>query len=124
MNILITPDTPFSEIIDQFKVEYPFLSLAFYSKPLWPQHVSREDDRLPDSTTLASVAPHLTEPIIISTDRATQVVDLEQMFQERCGIGIQVLRLLKNKYRQVILNSDWSLHRVNIEAEGDAKFFG
>lgn len=124
MNILITPDTPFIEIIDQFKGEYPFLSLAFYSKPHWPQHFSREDDRLPDSSTLSSVAPHLTSPISISVDQSTRVVELEQMFQEKCGIGIQVLRLLKNKYRQVTLNSDWTLHRVNIEAEGDAKIFG
>lgn len=124
MNILITPDTPFIEIIDQFKVEYPFLSLAFYSRPHWPQHVSREDDRLPDSSTLSSVAPHLTSPITISVDQGTRVVELEQMFQEKCGIGIQVLRLLKNKYRQVTLNADWTLHRVNIEAEGDAKLFG
>ncbi len=124
MNILIHPDTPFSEIIDQFKGEYPFLSLAFYSKPHWPQHVSREDDRLSDSTTLAALGPHLTSPITLSIDQDTRVVELEQMFQDQCGIGIQVLRLLKNKYRQVTLNSDWTLHRVNIEAEGDAKVFG
>jgi hypothetical protein len=119
MKIIIDDDQPVSLIREQFNRMFPYLKLEFFSKRHSTGKTSGLKHRQPWSSRIGEIRELAnTGEIIVTPEMTTQV--LEQLFGERYGIGVQVLRKFGNTWLETSGTDPWTLHRQNAQGRLDS----
>lgn len=97
-----------------FNSAFPFLKMEFFSKPHEKGRPSEKQYMINTNRTVDSCNPDLTETTV-SIPMAMTVQELEQLFQERLGLYIQVFRKSGKVWLETTATDDWTLFKQNTE---------
>lgn len=111
------------ELSDTFNSCYPYLKLGFYEHTHKQKKSSPSEELMQEGLKLEEVCEEIPF-MVIDIEEHKIVAELEEELQEKLGLGVQVLRWVRNRWSQTTFNDDWSLQRHNKEAEVDDKMFG
>jgi hypothetical protein len=114
--MLISDDRRLSEIQAEFNRQFPYLQLAFYATPHHQGEGTFQKEQLDPSKNIGEVRTvHHEENISINGH--VHAGNLEELFSERYGLNVQVLRKKNNVWLQTITTDQLSLSQLNREAE-------
>jgi hypothetical protein len=114
--MLISDDRFLDDIRSEFNRKFPYLQLAFYAEPHRQGEGSPRREQLEPSKKIGEVrSVHHTENIAINGH--IHAGNLEELFFERYGLSVQVLRKKNNAWLQTIATDQQSLSQLNREAE-------
>lgn len=112
MHITINDQTPLSEIQKVFSDFYPYLKLEFYSKRHKKYESSQEINQIDPNILVGDIkARHGAG--ILEILPLSLVVDVEQEFQSRFGLSVQICRKEKNGWEQSTGMDDFTLKELN-----------
>ncbi|MEL6191249.1 MAG: hypothetical protein AAFR66_04335 [Bacteroidota bacterium] len=111
------------DLSDSFNECYPFLRLGFYEHTHKRMKSSPNSELISEELTLGDVCEEVPF-LVVDIDQKRIVGQLEEELQDKLGLGVQVLRWIRNRWSQTAFNDDWTLERHNREAEVDDKMFG
>ncbi len=115
-SITINDETSIRSIQDAFNSVFPYLKLEFYSKPHAPGRPSNVKFLQQPGKLLGEIRKNHTNGEIILKPEMT-VSDIEQLFGNEYGIGIQVFRKSGNIWLETTITDDWTLQKQNAEGE-------
>ncbi|MFN4284957.1 MAG: hypothetical protein ACK4E8_03245 [Lacibacter sp.] len=119
MHIHIHDQLKLAEIKEVFSNYYPHLQLAFYSGPHKPYETSDEKELLPANAAVQDVKRTHIDGII--DIRPLQTVNkLEQEFQQRFGLPVQVLYKNNGVWTQTTGLDTLSLKELNEISRNDS----
>ncbi|MBP9097612.1 MAG: hypothetical protein KBF74_02260 [Ferruginibacter sp.] len=99
-------------ICKAFSARYPFLKIEFYDKPHQWQEASSANHQLAKTKTVASVRTrHNPGGLEISPGQKTGRI--EQEFQKRFGLNIQIFRHHGNSWIQTVGTDEFTLEEQN-----------
>lgn len=113
MKLTITEDKLISDIQAAFNHFFPYLKLEFYRSHTNPSVPVRVPD---PAATIGDVTFGLQEGSIYLTENIT-VRELENIFDDRFGLHVQVLRKAGGAWVETSLTDKWSLKRQNDRGE-------
>ena len=114
--MLISDDRRLADIQAEFNRQFPYLRLAFYEAPHHQGEGSPNRTQLDPSRNIGDVRTvHHTEDITINGHM--HAGNLEELFGERYGLNVQVLRKKNNAWLQTIATDQMPLSQLNREAE-------
>ncbi len=116
MDIIITGEKTLKEINDAFHAKFPYLKLNFFSSAHESHEASSIWDTLNPEMKLSQVS-RTVNPDHLSINGHLKVETLEQEFQRRYDIGMQVMRKQGDRWVQTISSDDWTLAEQNREGE-------
>ena len=112
MNISVNDTVTLRNIQRTFTNFYPYLKLAFYRAPHKKYEASSEDQMLFPDTTLSSILKtHVSGVFEILP--SYRVTDVEQEFQKRFGLSVQVLIKERKQWKQTTGMDDFTLKELN-----------
>ena len=108
MKLKITQDKPVREIQKEFKKHFPFLKLEFYLVAhaigkATPKRLIRNGNK-----TIRDCRTTLNAGVTTITENMT-VAKVEQMFQYKFGLSVQVFRKSGNEWLQTTASDSWTL---------------
>lgn len=113
MHIDINDNTRLKEIQDVFSRYYPYLSLSFYTTTHHKYESSPDKDIIDSNKTIGQVRKtHISALIEIQPTYRTSEVEKE--FQQKIGIGVQVLKKEAANWQQTTGLDNLSLKDLNI----------
>lgn len=113
MHIDINDNTRLKEILDVFTRHYPYLSLSFYTAIHHKYESSSEKDFIDPDKTIGQVRKtHISALLEIQPTYKTSEVEKE--FQQKVGIGVQVLKKEGENWEQTSGLDNLSLKDLNI----------
>lgn len=113
MHIDINDNTSLKEIRDTFSNFYPYLSLSFFHSIHHKYESSSPKDSIDLNKTIGQVRKtHISALIEIQPTYST--ADVEKEFQQKVGIGVQVLKKEKDSWEQSTGLDNLSLKDLNI----------
>lgn len=97
-----------------FHAAFPYLKLEFFKYYHKAHGASAKKDLLKTDFTLQArtSGPHEPE-IAVSAEMSVEA--LEQLFQERFGLSVQVFRKFGKTWLETTLTDDWTLKKQNDE---------
>lgn len=120
MKIIIDDQQTIANIRDSFNKRFPFLKLEFFSKRHNSGHPSSMKFLInPNATIKECRTIHHSGEITITPDM--KVNELEQLFWNKYGLGVQVFRKSGASWLETILTDIWTLAEQNAEGESLSK---
>jgi glycerol-3-phosphate O-acyltransferase len=113
-----------SVIQKEFNSHYPYLKLEFFKRRHEVRAGSLKKDMILHDVTLQQLQSgntSTTEALVITPDMP--VFRLEQMFQERYKIAVQVFRKSGRSWLETSLTDDWTLRHQNEQGK-ELSYFG
>jgi glycerol-3-phosphate O-acyltransferase len=113
-----------SVIQKEFNTHYPYLKLEFFKRRHEVRAGSLKKDMIMQDVTLQQLQSGnttTTEALVITPDMP--VFRLEQMFQERYKIAVQVFRKSGRSWLETSLTDDWTLRHQNEQGK-ELSYFG
>lgn len=122
MHIDINNKTVLKEIQKTFSNYYPFLLMKFYKKPHNKYEESRKVEELDIEKTVGDI---LKKQIAIKIEMlpTERVSNLENEFQHKIGIPIQILKLENGIWRQTSALDNLTLKDLNIMGRNSSDDF-
>jgi len=112
MYIEINDNTTLKEIQEVFSNFYPYLQIGFYRKQHKKYEASEEKDLIDPGTSIGEIKKtHVSG--ILEILPVYKVAQVENEFQQRFGLSVQILRKEKNSWKQTIGMDDFTLKEVN-----------
>ena len=112
MHIEINDNTRLKEIQKVFSDFYPYLRIEFYRRSHKKYEASAEKDLIGSDTLVGQVKKtHVSGLLEILP--LYKIADLENEFQKRFGLSVQILRMEKNGWEQTTGMDDFTLKEVN-----------
>jgi hypothetical protein len=112
MHIEINDNTTLRHIQDVFSDFYPYLKLEFYGKSHEKYEASKEKDSTYPGKTIAEIKQvHISGLLEIMP--LYKVADVENEFQQRFGLSVQILRKEKGGWVQTTGMDDFTLKELN-----------
>jgi len=112
MKIHIEDNSTTDEIKAKFSRVYPFLKLEFYTKPHGEKEGSRKEDLIKGSKKIGEIRTIHNEGDLIITPMS-KVSDVEQGFEKKFGIHVQVFRKSGNLWLETTATDGWTLKEQN-----------
>lgn len=112
MNISVNDTTTLRDIQRVFSNFYPYLKLAFFRTPHKKYESSSEDKLLFPDTTLSAVL-HTHVSGVFEIRPIYRVADVEQEFQKRFGLAVQILIKERSQWKQTTGMDDFTLKELN-----------
>lgn len=100
------------EIQEQFTTKFPGLKIEFYDRKHRDFKGSNIVNQFPNSLQMAEINEHLMNGLILLDPEQT-VIDLENEFEARFGLHVQIFRRSKDLWLQTSTTDDWSLRIQN-----------
>ncbi len=105
--------TTLQQIQKEFQSQFPGLKLDFYKQPHYSNQGSPKEDLILDQQqNLGSISPSLVEDEIEFSSDLT-VSELENQFETRFSLNVQVSRLSNDLWLQTTATDDWTLAEQN-----------
>jgi hypothetical protein len=122
MHIYINDKTVLKDIQKTFSEYYPFLLMKFYTKPHKKFEESRKAEELDIDKTVGDI---LKKQIAIKIEifPTERVSNLENEFQNKIGIPIQILKLENGIWRQTSGLDNLTLKDLNIMGRNSSDDF-
>jgi hypothetical protein len=112
MNISVNDTITLRDIQRTFSNFYPYLKLAFFRKPHKRYEASSEDQLFFPDTTLSSILrTHVSG--IFEILPSYRVTDVEQEFQKRFGLSVQIMIRERKQWKQTTGMDDFTLKELN-----------
>jgi hypothetical protein len=119
--LVIEAGQKLSYVQKQFNDHFPFLKIEFFITRHQAHAASLRKDMITGDLTVKQLhASHRAEPIIVSPDMA--VSNLEQLFQQRFHISVQVFRKSGRSWLETSFTDDWSLKQQNDQGRELSRF--
>lgn len=112
MKIHIDNDTTTTQVKEKFSRTYPFLKLEFYTKAHAEGEASAKIDLIGDELSIGEIRKVNVEGDFVFTPADT-VNFVEQGFENKYGIHVQVFRKSKGLWLETTTTDDWSLKEQN-----------
>lgn len=112
MKIHIDNHTTTNEIKEKFSLTYPFLKLEFYKTSHQEGEASGKVDLISEDVSINDIRKPETEGDFVFTPENT-VTDLEQGFENKYGIHVQVFRKSRGLWLETTTTDDWTLKEQN-----------
>ena len=112
----LTASTRIKDVQKEFSELYPGLKLEFYKKAHKSFEGSFEKDILDSNHTIAEIS-NMDSDHTLSISPEMSVAQLENEFEERFGLHVQVFRRSKELWLQTSTTDDWSLEKQNRKGE-------
>ena len=119
MNIQINPAETLKEFQDRFSTIFPFLRIKFFNHPHLAGQGSFSTEEIPATKTFEESGKLLATDSVEISGTMT-VKELEGMFQEKFGMGAQVMRKSGNAWIMTTRTDDWTLRRENETGREDS----
>ncbi len=101
-----------SDIQNLFQSEYPGLKLEFYRSGHDEHHGSRSENQLSADERIADICSDVQEGEIDVSPQRT-IAEVENAFENRFGLHVQIFRRSHNLWLQTISTDDWTLEVQN-----------
>jgi len=113
MHIDINDTTTLRHIQDVFSDFYPYLQIWFYKKAHKKYEASPDTELLPADKMIRDIKQtHVSG--LIEIKPFYKVADVENEFQQRFGLSVQVLRKEKSNWVQTTGMDDFTLKELNL----------
>jgi hypothetical protein len=116
MEILITDNKYIKEIQEEFQKTFPYLKIEFF------KNLQRNGTAVPKSQLISGKmtvgmvrAIHTEGPL--SIDGSRKVEEVENDFQNKFGLSVEVFRKSGKMWIETTLTHHWSLLRQNFEGQ-------
>lgn len=116
MKIIINDQVTIAAVQQEFNRLFPYLKLEFFSRRHDPGKGSALKFMQPADKKLGDIRKIQDEGEIIVTPEM-RVSELEQMFGNRYGLGVQVFRKAGNSWLETVLTDSWTLREQNNEGQ-------
>lgn len=114
-------ETTTEEIKAAFNKQYPMLKLEFYSKEHLAFKGSKEEYRIDADLSLEALNKDIEAGILDINDQLT-VAALEQVFEERFGLHVQVYRKSGDQWMQTSITDNWTLGKQEKKGEDQDQY--
>ncbi len=108
----ITDNKTIKAIQAEFNSKFPYLRIEFYAHEHEEQEGSPNEDMLAESLTIGDARTTMKEGDL-SIHANQKVSTLEQNFQEKYGLNVQVFRKSGDVWLQTTATDNWTLHKQN-----------
>jgi hypothetical protein len=115
MNIEMLSHKTLKEIDEEFHKRFPYLKLAFFSKPHTEGELSSNEDAVDLNQTLGEFGSSIVD---WKVDGLTVVGELEKKFQENTGLSVQVMRKSGELWLQTSRTDHLTLAEQNAKGRG------
>lgn len=112
MKIHIDNQISTKEIKEKFSLTYPFLKLEFFKTAHQEGEGSGKADLINEDASINDIRKPDTEGDFVFTPENT-VTELEQGFETKFGIHVQVFRKSKSLWLETTTTDNWSLKEQN-----------
>lgn len=112
MHIEINDNTKLKEIEEVFSNFYPYLEIKFYRKQHKKYESSDEKDLVPSGLSISDIKKTHVSGVLEMLPHYT-VAEVENEFQSRFELSVQILRKEKNAWVQTMGMDDFTLKEVN-----------
>lgn len=120
MEIHIHPGKTLQQIQNEFHQAFPFLKIEFFSRKHDKGAPSAYANRLDPHLTLAE-AGEVDDEADLRLNGHTRAGQLEAAFQQKFGIGLQVMRRSGRAWILTTLTDEWTLAHQNEEGRKDTE---
>lgn len=120
MKISILPDHTILLIQRAFQNSFPFLKIEFFTQPHGMGKPTEAKYLVPAHRKIGDFMK-VVESQELTFGPRTRVMDLERMFQDQCGLFVQVFRKSGRVWLETTITDDWTLEKQNqqgMELEG------
>lgn len=122
MHIELNDATTLKEIQEVFSDFYPYLKIAFFRKRHLKYEASEEADLIDPNTTIGNIKlTHVSG--LLEIQPLYKVADVENEFQSRFGLSVQVLVKEKKDWRQTTGMDDFTLKELNVMGRNSSDEF-
>ena len=111
MKLLLSNETTLNDVNRQFQSQFPHLSLEFYRHKHQPGETSLFEKRISSHTPLKNVSDLV--PGSINIDPGDTVADIEQRFQDKFGLPVQIFRRAGDVWLETAETDGLSLQKQN-----------
>ncbi len=111
MKIFLSSESTLRDINREFQNQFPFLKLAFYRQGHQPEQTSLFGNKLSSKTTLKNISMLL--PGYISIDPMDSVAEVEQRFQNKFGLPVQIFRRTGDVWVETVQTDNLTLLKQN-----------
>lgn len=112
MHIEINDKTPLRQIQQVFSDFYPYLKIEFYRRP-HKKYEGSEEDFLITPDILIGHIKHTHVSGLLEIRPLYKVADVENEFQQRFGLSVQIFRREKNGWEQTAGTDNFTLRELN-----------
>jgi hypothetical protein len=116
MEININQETSIGEIKSQFQSHFKSVRIEFYHHAHEKGKGSSKDDQIQDHVKLNELVKTPSH-IHMEFDKTIKISDLEKIFDQDCGLHIQVFRKYGDSWLQTTLSDHWTLQMAEIAAK-------
>ena len=122
MHIELNDATSLKEIQEVFSDFYPYLKIAFFRKRHLKYEASEEADLIDPNTSIGNIKlTHVSG--LLEIQPLYKVADVENEFQSRFGLSVQVLVKEKKDWRQTTGMDDFTLKELNVMGRNSSDEF-
>ncbi len=112
MKIHIEDNVSTEDIKKKFSRVYPYLKLEFFTKKHAEGEGSGKDSLIKEDVKIAEIRTKHNEGDFIITPAST-VTEVEQGFESKFGINVQVFRKSHNLWLETTATDNWTLKEQN-----------
>ncbi len=112
MKIHINDSSTTKEIKEKFSRVYPYLKLEFFNKPHGEKEASVKEDLIKGDKTIGEIRTKRNEGDLI-IHPTTKAGELEQAFEDKFGIHVQVFRKSGRIWLETTSTDNWTLKEQN-----------
>ncbi len=116
MEITITDDKYIKEVQDEFQTRFPFLKIEFFKNAMKNGSSQLKSQLISGKMTIGMVR-HIHAEGDLSIDGSRSVEEVENDFQNKFGLSVQVFRKSGSMWIETTLTHHWSLLRQNFEGQ-------
>ena len=110
--MIISPDMKIREVKAAFSKRFPFLKLEFFSKRHMPLQGNPKAQMIPEDAALIDVTGVMKSGEI-EIKPANTVTEVEQLFQKKFNLPVQVFRKSGNAWLETIQTDGYTLMKQN-----------
>lgn len=111
MKIFLSSESTLRDINREFQARFPLLKLEFYRHNHQPAQSSVFDNKIPSRVPLKNISDLV--PAYISIDPMDTVAEVEQRFQTKFGLPVQIFRRAGDVWVETVQTDDLTLLKQN-----------
>ena len=116
MEILITDNKYIKEIQEEFQKRFPYLKIEFFRNVQKNGNPILKSQQISNKMSIGMVRDLHAEGTL-NIDGSRRVEEIENDFQNKFGLSVEVFRKSGNMWIETTLTNHWSLLRQNFEGQ-------
>jgi hypothetical protein len=117
MEIAITDNKNVKEVQEEFQKKYPYLKIEFFKNTIKNGSSPSVKSQTIPGRTLIGMIRHIHTEGELNIDGSRSVEEIENDFQNKFGLSVQVFRKSSSMWIETTLTHHWSLLRQNFEGQ-------